>query len=125
MKQMSMDNVFVGGFVAGSIAFARNPASACTCRAMSAGSETFQSIGVPPGRKESDTRNWWSVIPDWWPGPESSEDDSDDSDEMTPGMSPSPVDQAFPSPTWTICEENGLGSVNGLGRAILDPGAGV
>jgi len=63
MKQKSMRSVFVGGSVAGLPAITRNAALFSTCLAMSAGSETFHSIGVSSDEEPLGVRDGWSVSP--------------------------------------------------------------
>jgi len=102
--------------VAGSCALLRNSASFSTCLTVSTGSETFHSIDVSLGRRQSDARNRLRVNPNWWLGSEQSEDESDELDGITPGTTPGPSHPSYLSPRSRICGEHGLRSANGLGK---------
>ena len=108
--------------MAGSHACLIKPASFSTCLTISAGSETFHSIGVSLDRRQLDASKGWRVKPNWWLGSEQSKDESDESDGIAPGIiapgiTPGPIHPSFPSPASKMYGEHGLGSANGLGRA--------
>lgn len=113
--------------MAGSCACWRKYPSHSTCLAMSAGSETFHSIGVSSDEGQFDVNNGWRVSPNRWPEFEQSEEESEVSDGMGLGITARPADPSFPLLGSAISGDSGCGlkSANGLGRVRWDAGAGV
>jgi hypothetical protein len=92
---------------------------------MTAGSETFHSIGVSLEEGPFEVRSGWSVVPNRWSWSKQSEEESDELDGIGLGMSPRPVDSSFPFPVSTINGEHRVESTKGSGRGGWDVGAGV